>query len=118
MNELVFDEVEWRAQCKQSVDNALIGSGQSETLFAQKLHHEINMQLLSLPFEHRANALQVACEFGYLNSKELNTDAQWNADHGYCSHGIELGFCPAGCEDDDEEEESVLDSNFNPDEHI
>lgn len=98
-----FDDVAWREHCKQAVDNAQIGSGQSETLFAQKLYNEIYMRLLNLPLDHRAIAALIAREFGYLNAEDLEVDAQWNADHGYCSHGLPYKFCPVGCERDEAE---------------
>lgn len=104
MNELIFDEVAWKTQCKQAADNALVGSGLSETLFAQKLYSEIHIRLGQVASEHHTSALRIAREYGYLDAVELEADSQWNAEHGYCSHGIKLNHCPVGCETDGEYE--------------
>ena len=28
---------------------------------------------------------------------------EWLAENGCCSHGIEFGYCPAGCDRDDDD---------------
>lgn len=33
----------------------------------------------------------------YATPAERQETHDWNADNGYCTHGIELGCCPAGC---------------------
>jgi hypothetical protein len=36
-------------------------------------------------------------EWDYATPAERQETQEWNAEHGYCSHGIEFGYCPAGC---------------------
>ncbi|WP_280190804.1 hypothetical protein [Delftia sp. PS-11] len=98
----IFDEFAWRAVCRQSMDRAIQGTGQSETLFAINFHGEISRQIKKISFLHQDVAIKIAREFGYLNKDELEGDARWNAENGYCSHGIEFNHCPVGCETDDE----------------
>ncbi|WP_353176553.1 hypothetical protein [Delftia acidovorans] len=95
-----FEESVWRAICQQCADISIQGSGQSETMFARKLYNEINTHLHHVAHSHHAQALTIAKEFGYLNAAELKADDDWNSDHGYCQHGIEMGYCPAGCDYD------------------
>ena len=39
----------------------------------------------------------------YATPAERQETQDWNAEHGYCSHGIEFGCCPAGCDRDDDD---------------
>ena len=106
MTDQIFDEVAWRAICEQCADNALKGTGLSETLYMRKLHGEIHGHLDRIAAQHHARALEIARQFGYVDSAELEVDAQWNAEHGYCWHGIPFNHCPMGCgsaESDDED---------------
>ncbi|WP_404299133.1 hypothetical protein [Alicycliphilus denitrificans] len=102
MTNQFFDEGAWRVVCQQCADRAIAGTGLSETLFAQNLYREIHeqLQLHNIASAHHVRALEIAQECGYLSATDLHADAQWNADHGYCTHGIELNHCPVGCESD------------------
>ena len=56
------------------------------------------------PDEQRAQALEIAAqEWDYATPAERQETQDWNAEHGYCSHGIEFGCCPAGCDRDDDD---------------
>ena len=101
MSDQIFDEVAWRAVCEKCMKQAMKCTGLSETLFAQNLHGEIAMQLNSLAPALQPHALEIARGFGYVDSAELDTDSHWNAEHGYCAHGIEWNSCPVGCELDE-----------------
>ena len=105
MSDQIFDEMAWRAVCMQCAGDATSGTGLSETLFLRNLHGLIHMHLALLAPGHRAHALAIAREFGYADIDELQADAQWNAENGFCAHGIEWNHCPAGCELDESDEE-------------
>ena len=65
------------------------------TLFSS----EIDALANRLPEEQRAQALEIAAqEWDYATPAERQESQDWNATHGYCSHGIEFGYCPAGCD--------------------
>jgi hypothetical protein len=46
---------------------------------------------------------KIAQEWDYATPAERQETQDWNAEHGYCSHGIEFGCCPAGCDRDDDD---------------
>lgn len=100
MTSQIFDEKEWRVICEQCAIDAAKGSCLSETLFAQNLFTLIHSQLRNVLEFHHVTALKIAEEFGYLNAHELEEADKWNSKNGFCSHGIEMGCCPAGCDYD------------------
>ncbi|WP_456154957.1 hypothetical protein [Xanthomonas vasicola] len=51
-----------------------------------------------MPESQRAQALQIAQKWDYATPAARQEAQDWNAENGYCSHGIELGYCPAGCD--------------------
>lgn len=70
------------------------------TLFSS----EIDALANRLPEEQRAQALEIAAqEWDYATPAERQESQDWNATHGYCSHGIEFGYCPDGCDRDDDD---------------
>ena len=70
------------------------------TLFSSAIDAQANR----LPDEQRAQALEIAAqEWDYATPAERQETQDWNAEHGYCSHGIEFGCCPAGCDRDDDD---------------
>lgn len=93
-----FNEITWRGVCEQCAQHAARRSGLSETIFNRELAAALGPQLQQISEPHREHATKIAREYGHLTEKELKEDDQWNADHGYCDHGIELGCCPRGCE--------------------
>ena len=97
MTDQIFDEASWRKVCEQCAADATKGTGLSETLLLRKLHGGVNVLLSNLAAQHHAHALEIAREYGYVDSAELEADAQWNAEHGYCWHGIPFNHCPMGC---------------------
>jgi len=94
-----FDETAWRLICQQAARNALEGSGQSETMWLNQLHSALAFRLQQLDAADQGAALAIAKQCGYADPKALAEDARWNAAHGYCIHGIEPRWCPAGCGD-------------------
>lgn len=97
-----FDEMAWRLICQQAARNALEGSGQSETMWLRKLHFALESQLQQFDAVDQRPALAIAKQYGYVTDRELEDDAKSNATHGFCAHGIEPKWCPAGCGDQDE----------------
>jgi hypothetical protein len=47
---------------------------------------------------HHQAIFAAAREFDYMTGQELDAQSDMNAEYGYCSHGIQLGCCPVGCE--------------------
>lgn len=101
MKDQFFDEAAWRVACHQCAAEAIRRAGLSETLFVQNLYRKVQARLRKVASAHRARALAIASEVGYLNEAEPNTDAPWNTALGYCSHGIPWSHCPMGCENTD-----------------
>lgn len=92
-----FDEPAWRAACEKAAAYAVQGCGQSHGYYVDRVSAAIDGLADQLPEAHRAHALAIAREWDYATDEERVEAQDWNAEHGFCSHGIELGFCPAGC---------------------
>lgn len=95
-----LDESVWRALCETVAAQAIKGCGLSHDYYVARISSAIDAQVLRLSEDQRAQALQIAREWDYATPAERQATQDWNAEHGYCSHGIELGCCPAGCDTD------------------
>lgn len=96
-----LDEPAWRAVCEAAAKHAMNGCGLSHDFYVERFSSAIDGQVGQLPAYQRAQALQIAQEWDYATPTERQVTQDWNAKHGYCTHGIELGYCPAGCDSDD-----------------
>lgn len=95
----VLDESAWRAACKTAAAHAQKGCGLSYDYYVELFSSAIDELVGRLPKDQRAQALQIAeQEWDYATPAERQETQDWNAEHGYCMHGIELGYCPAGCD--------------------
>jgi len=83
-----LDEPAWRALCETAAAQATKGCGLSHDYYVERFS---------------AQALKIAQEWDYATPAERQETQDWNAEHGYCSHGIEFGCCPAGCDRDDDD---------------
>lgn len=86
-------EIEWRSACKSASVTSNRGCGLSYELYAERLSCAIDEMLEQLPAERRTRAIEIAKEWDYSFPEERVELEQ----DGCCSHGIELGCCPAGC---------------------
>ncbi|HFX2543989.1 TPA: hypothetical protein ACID6T_001749 [Pseudomonas aeruginosa] len=99
-----LDKTAWRAVCKTAAEHAQRGCGLSWGHWVTLFSSEIDTQASRLPEDQRAQALEIAAqEWDYATPAERQETQDWNAEHGYCSHGIEFGSCPAGCDRDDDD---------------
>lgn len=98
-----LDRAAWRTRCEKIASDANNGCGLSHDYYQTRFSGSVDWALRDLAKHEIADALQIAREFDYATVEEREEGASWNADNGYCSHGIELGCCPAGCDypDDD-----------------
>ncbi|KTB95151.1 hypothetical protein AO073_14935 [Pseudomonas syringae ICMP 11293] len=92
-----LDESAWRALCETAAAQTMKGSGLSHGFYVERFSSSIDAQVGRLPEDQRAQALQIAQEWDYATPAARQEAQDWNAENGYCSHGIELGYCPAGC---------------------
>jgi hypothetical protein len=93
-----LDEPAWQAVCKTAAEHAQHGCGLCWDHWVTLFSSEIDAQASRLPEDQRAHALEIAAQhWEYATPAERQATQEWNAAHGYCSHGIELGYCPAGC---------------------
>ncbi|MBN8490795.1 MAG: hypothetical protein J0M00_05115 [Burkholderiales bacterium] len=93
-----LDESAWQAVCKTAAEHAQRGCGLSWDHWITLFSTEIDMQASRLPENQRTHALDIAAqEWDYATPAERQETQDWNAANGYCSHGITLGCCPAGC---------------------
>ncbi|MCX9158161.1 hypothetical protein OPU71_18720 [Niveibacterium sp. 24ML] len=92
-----FDATQWRSACERWALYAGARCACSDGLYVELLSSAIDTGLAQLEARHREAALAIAREFGYETRASREAEQDWNAEHGYCSHGIPLGCCPAGC---------------------
>jgi hypothetical protein len=92
-----FDGRAWRAQCEKLAADAGRSCGLSHDLYVQRFSVAVEEALHQLQWDAQAQAIEIAGEFDYATPQEREEAARWNAENGYCSHGITLGCCPAGC---------------------
>ncbi len=94
-----YTEAQWRWTCQRAAKHAHLGAGLTETLWNRNMHGALAHLLHQMAPEDQRQALKIAQEFGYMDDEALEEDAKWNAEHGYCVHGLEPHCCPVGCGD-------------------
>lgn len=93
-----LDKAEWRTRCDKLATDANHGCGLSYDYFVRRLSAAVDRAMHDLADHERADALAIALEFGYETVEQREQTAIDNANDGYCTHGIEMGCCPAGCD--------------------
>jgi hypothetical protein len=93
-----FDQQAWRNQCTEMAKAAQKSCGLSHDLFIKNFSEAVDKAVLSIPSESQGLAIEIAGEWDYATTEQRQEQLEWNSAHGFCSHGIELGCCPAGCE--------------------
>ncbi|MBS1017313.1 hypothetical protein [Acetobacter persici] len=77
---------------------AMVGCGSSYELFSKRFSRSIDSHASKMPDVERQEFMEKAKKGGdYMTEDEEN-----EAFDGCCSHGIDWGFCPAGCDRDDD----------------
>jgi hypothetical protein len=92
-----LNETNWRAECEALSQQAAAYSSQSHAIFMNKFSAAIDSAMEGFSEADRLLAINIAREWDYVTPEELKEDQNWNAENGFCTHGIELGCCPAGC---------------------
>ena len=92
-----FDEQEWRKSCEDLAKEAHNGCGLSYEYYVERFSVAVDGALGMLSEIHRKQAILVARDWDYASIEEREEQQKWLSENDYCSHGIELGCCPAGC---------------------
>jgi hypothetical protein len=79
-------------------DDAMKGCGLSHDLYVKRFSTAVDNEFYKMAPAERSQIYELAKDFDYATVDERNETDAWNRENGYCSHGIELGCCPAGCE--------------------
>lgn len=88
----------WRDQCSAIAKAAIKASGLSHDWCVELYSKHVDQALSQLPEHLHGTALEVAGDiFDYRTVESREQTARWNAQNGYCRHGIALDCCPAGC---------------------
>ncbi len=74
------------------------GCGLSHDFYVSRFSATVDGQIQTIAKGDRELALKIAEEFDYATPEAIEETAQWLSENGYCSHGIELGCCPVGCD--------------------
>jgi hypothetical protein len=94
-----FNELNWRSQCDLLAEQSSKGCGLSHTVFVDKFSSAVDSALFQLSPDERIPLLEIAREWDYATPQERHDEQIDCVQNGYCSHGIEFGCCPAGCEE-------------------
>jgi hypothetical protein len=94
-----INEPDWRSQCELLAKQSSMNCGLSHTVFVNKFSDEIDSKLSHLSPEDKVPFLDIAREWDYATPQERYEEQISCKEQGYCSHGIEFGCCPAGCEE-------------------
>jgi hypothetical protein len=92
-----FDPIDWRSQCERMADDASNNCAQSHFLYVCNLSSAVDKKLSDLASADHPAAIEIARQFDYATRQEIQAEQAFNDEHGFCTHGIELGCCPAGC---------------------
>lgn len=92
-----FDETAWLKTCDDLSDEASRGCGLSYEFFAEKFSNAIERRLSKIPENQKQRAIEIAAQYGYATPEEIRETHELYDEMGLCTHGIELGCCPAGC---------------------
>lgn len=96
----IFNVDEWRETCKEISRSAAGKCGCIHDVYVGLYSHEIESHAGCFPEEHHEQAFDIAKQEGdYYTPEERAAEAQWNAENGYCSHGLDPDCCPCGCGD-------------------
>jgi hypothetical protein len=87
-----------RAKLEAFANEAGKNCGCSYDVYVQKFSAMVEGLADAFEEVHHQAIFIVAREFDYMTGQELDAQSDLNAENGYCSHGIQLGCCPAGCE--------------------
>ncbi|HAF2412740.1 TPA: hypothetical protein G8N70_003069 [Salmonella enterica] len=94
---IAFNETAWRVVCEKVAVQAINDCGLSHDYYVECFSSEIDRHADRLPENQRVQALKIARDWDYETPAERQEIQDWNAEHGYCTHGIELGCCPVCC---------------------
>lgn len=94
---LGFDPVSWPARCQAMAKTAHNGCGLSHGYYVDIFSKLVDVAVVGFTDDQKAAALSVAEQWDYCSESDRDAAQVWNAENGWCSHGIELGCCPAGC---------------------
>jgi len=110
---MAFDEMAWCEKCEQLAKQMQAGCGLVYELYQRRLSAGIDALLARLPEEQRREAIRLSrAKFGYMSPEEVAEDIRRDMEAGYCCHGLDPYYCPAGCGDFDEYEAQDWDSLF------
>lgn len=94
---VVLDEQAWQVVCKTAATEASRYCGLAYDHYIVLLSSSIDQHVDQLPEHLRAQALSIAREWDYATPAERQETQDWNAENGYCRHGLDPNCCPAGC---------------------
>lgn len=85
---------------EQLAKEAHRGCGLSFELYSRRFQSSVDALLERLPDNEKETAIALAEQHGYERDQPnvvQSSTPDWDEDTRFCSHGIELGCCPAGC---------------------
>ncbi|WJM80820.1 hypothetical protein [Pectobacterium brasiliense] len=94
---VVLDEQAWQVVCKTAAIEASRYCGLAYDHYIVLLSSSIDQHVDQLPEHLRAQALKIARKWDYATPAERQETQDWNAENGYCRHGLDPNCCPAGC---------------------
>ena len=90
---------QFRLRCEDVFKN-LGQTGQSYDLFEKMFSARMEPLIQTFPEDQRADAIEIAREFGYETPEKIDENCRHRKDSGYCFHGFPENCCPLGCDED------------------
>ena len=114
-----LDVTAWRAAREEAATRAGNQCSMSHFLYVVRFSEAVDALVAALPQEYRDQALKLAREWDdYASPRERQQEQLRLADGDCCHHGIEYGYCPAGCgEHDDDERDGDRSGDYDDDDH-
>ena len=97
---MTIEKLDHPSLIEQLAKQANRGCGLSFELYSRRFQSSVNALLERLPDDEKETVIALAEGHGYERDQPnvvQKSTPEWDEDTRYCSHGIELGCCPAGC---------------------
>ncbi|MEZ8995893.1 hypothetical protein AB4562_03885 [Vibrio sp. 10N.222.54.A1] len=97
---MTIEKPEYPLLIEQLAKEAHQGCGLSYELYNQRFQSSVDALLERLPNSERDNVIALAKKHDYVHEPPNHAPvsaSDWDDDIQYCSHGIDIDCCPAGC---------------------
>ncbi|MEZ9698105.1 hypothetical protein AB4455_01105 [Vibrio sp. 10N.261.46.E12] len=97
---MTIEKPDYPSLIDQLAKEAHQGCGLSYELYGQRFQSSVDALLERLPNDKRDSVIALAKKHDYIHEQPNHAPVStldWDDDTQYCSHGIDIDCCPAGC---------------------